>query len=204
RDVVVGDMGRVQYRDSLGQMVAVFGFGGRGDKISSQVVNQGPADVVDAAWIISRNLTLGGSDIVQGDGPIAGDEDILIGGAGGGLVHRGFADEPIFCDPLEAQRRADVITNPPVPAPHRPPIYDTSASTSAGGDLTNGVPRNYRDQDGTIPSWAEWLIVNMFHTAALEATPDGSFGNDYIAGGPKNDVIFGQLGNDTIQGDGSI
>ena len=31
-----------------------------------------------------------------------------------------------------------------------------------------------------------------------------TFGNDYIAGGADDDQIFGQLGNDTIQGDGSI
>ena len=30
------------------------------------------------------------------------------------------------------------------------------------------------------------------------------FGGDYIAGGPGDDMIFGQLGNDTIQGDGTI
>jgi Ca2+-binding RTX toxin-like protein len=29
-------------------------------------------------------------------------------------------------------------------------------------------------------------------------------GDDYIAGGPDDDVIFGQLGNDTIQGDGAM
>jgi Ca2+-binding RTX toxin-like protein len=32
----------------------------------------------------------------------------------------------------------------------------------------------------------------------------GSFGNDYLAGGPQSDLVFGELGNDTIQGDGSI
>src|SRR5207247_4437447 len=54
------------------------------------------------------------------------------------------------------------------------------------------------------PSWAEWRIEDLYHTAALEAAPDNSFGNDYIAGGGGNDEIFGQLGNDTIQGDGAI
>src|SRR5207247_1845165 len=34
------------------------------------------------------------------------------------------------------------------------------------------------------------------------ATP-GTFGGDNIAGGADNDVVFGQLGNDTIQGDGT-
>src|SRR5262249_43755090 len=33
---------------------------------------------------------------------------------------------------------------------------------------------------------------------------DSNFGNDYIAGGGGDDEIFGQLGNDVIQGDGSI
>ena len=31
-----------------------------------------------------------------------------------------------------------------------------------------------------------------------------NFGDDYIAGGPDADTIFGQLGNDVIQGDGSV
>jgi len=35
-------------------------------------------------------------------------------------------------------------------------------------------------------------------------TPTGLWGHDYIAGGANIDVIFGQLGNDTIQGDGTI
>src|SRR5262249_14217571 len=33
---------------------------------------------------------------------------------------------------------------------------------------------------------------------------DSNFGNAYIAGGGGDDEIFGQLGNDVIQGDGSI
>jgi Ca2+-binding RTX toxin-like protein len=35
-------------------------------------------------------------------------------------------------------------------------------------------------------------------------TATNLFGNDYIAGGAGDDMLFGQLGNDTIQGDGSI
>ena len=30
------------------------------------------------------------------------------------------------------------------------------------------------------------------------------YGDDYIAGGPDDDMIFGQLGDDVIQGDGAI
>src|ERR1051325_2308011 len=32
----------------------------------------------------------------------------------------------------------------------------------------------------------------------------GTFGNDYIAGGPDNDHIFGEMGDDVIQGDGRM
>ena len=35
-------------------------------------------------------------------------------------------------------------------------------------------------------------------------TPDDQYGSDYIAGGPDDDMIFGQLGDDTIQGDGEV
>src|SRR5262249_1666074 len=84
-------------------------------------------------------------------------------------------------------------------------IYSTAASNSAGADQVDGVTRNYRDPNGTsAPSWAHWQIQNLYHTAALQAAPDNSFGDDYIAGGAANDVIFGQVGDDTIQGDGSI
>ena len=36
------------------------------------------------------------------------------------------------------------------------------------------------------------------------ATSPFLYGSDYIAGGPGNDVLFGQLGNDMMQGDGYI
>ena len=70
--------------------------------------------------------------------------------------------------------------------------------------LVDGFARNYRNPDGSAPAWAEYEIKNLYHSATLEANPDNSFGDDYIAGGAAHDVIFGQLGNDTIQGDGSI
>ena len=46
-------------------------------------------------------------------------------------------------------------------------------------------------------------IVIFDHTDANDANPaSGLYGDDYIAGGPDDDVIFGQLGDDVIQGDG--
>src|SRR5262249_35827581 len=36
------------------------------------------------------------------------------------------------------------------------------------------------------------------------STDPSRFGNDYIAGGAGDDEIFGELGNDIVQGDGSV
>ena len=50
------------------------------------------------------------------------------------------------------------------------------------------------------------LRPHHFHDldSDLGYSGDDSFGNDYLAGGPQHDLLFGQLGDDTIQGDGSI
>jgi hypothetical protein len=69
-DVVFGDSGRVQYVHG-GNLVAVLGFAGRGDLVSSRVI--------DPTWLISRDLMLGGTDIVEG----GEDDDVLVGGADG-------------------------------------------------------------------------------------------------------------------------
>src|SRR5262249_6775360 len=118
-------------------------------------------------------------------------------------------------DAVELHRREDVFTSPRFRTLTGTQIYDTSATNAAGGDLTNPTSQNYRNQDGTVPSWAEWVtqstvagtpfgIINLFHSTNAAVSPANSFGNDYIAGGGGNDMILGQLGDDTIQGDGAI
>ena len=93
--------------------------------ISSQVFD--PLQTQDPTWVISRDLTLGGIDIIEG----GGDEDILIGGAGGtagdtatatestGLFvgHDDFidgdeGDDLIFGDAVELMRRPGIVSNP--------------------------------------------------------------------------------------------
>ena len=219
RDVIFGDFGRVQYYDpETGLLVATHGFGGRGDVISSLVV--------DPRWVISRQLELGESDVVYGN---AG-EDVLIGGAGtsgfpgvGGYddyLDGDAGDDLIFGDAVELFRRDVVIgssavgsiTDPRFQALVEGRIYTRTDLDSGNPDvhgdnsgeaLVQGVPRDYRDTGG-VPDWAEYAIVDLFHSAAIEASATNSFGDDYIAGGPNDDVIFGQLGDDVIQGDGGI
>src|SRR5262249_52911395 len=48
------------------------------------------------------------------------------------------------------------------------------------------------------------VVGTVYQAFATQTANDNSFGNDYIAGGPGDDMIFGQLGNDVIQGDGQL
>ena len=218
-DIVFGDLGRVQYVvDS--NVVATLGFGGRGDVLSSQVF--------DPAWVISRDLNLGGVDILEGQA----DDDILIGGAGGNsigdYIDGDSGDDLIFGDAVELFRRDIVvgvlgpITDPRFQTLQGQVIYsrtDVSAADQgigvlpdaddAGQVLVDGVARDVRNQDGSVvAAWNEYEIIELFHSQSIQ---DGnvvgletSFGDDYIAGGSEHDVIYGQLGDDIIQGDGSI
>jgi Ca2+-binding RTX toxin-like protein len=229
-DVVFGDFGRVQYLDEGGELIAVFGFGARDDMISSVVI--------DPTWVISRDLNLGGVDILEGqDG-----DDILIGGTGGNsigdYIDGDSDDDLIFGDAVRLERRdIDVtmtldenITNPRYQELHGQMLYarndvpDFLQNTGApvltdglpnipadnvGYVLVDGIPQPIRHQDGDLPAtWNEYEIVELYHSFDVEAGnvagQETSFGDDYIAGGSDHDIIFGQLGDDVIQGDGSI
>ena len=93
------------------------------------------------------------------------------------------------------------------------PLFEAypESGDDAGLVLVDGVARDYRtiDADGNelpLPIWAEWEIVDLDHSQSIVADPGAAnrYGDDYIAGGNASDMIFGQLGNDIIQGDGSI
>ncbi len=47
-------------------------------------------------------------------------------------------------------------------------------------------------------------ITLLDHSRTVQASPLGRFGDDVMAGGPDRDVMFGELGNDLMQGDGLI
>ncbi|HEX6130884.1 MAG TPA: hypothetical protein VF044_04085, partial [Actinomycetota bacterium] len=192
-------------------IVATHGFGGRGDTISSAVV--------DPRYVITRHLSIGGVDVIQGnDG-----EDVLVGGAGRNADAARFDDyvdgdagrDLIFGDAVELSRRDVVvgtlgtITSGRFQTLSGDLIYaradlDPSLTgTESGAVLIGGGPRDYRDPSG-VPHWAEYEVVALFHSFAIETANGNDFGGDYLAGGADHDMLFGQLGDDTIQGDGSI
>src|SRR5258708_8319816 len=200
-EIIAGDFARVQYTDLAGtKLLAQFGYGGRGDMVSDQVL--------DPRWVYSfvPDLTVGGNDTLYGNG----GDDILIGGKGNDAIDGGAGDDLIFGDNVQLYRR-DVnpyavgdITNPRFQTLSGTQIYSTATAT-LGQALNDGIARTYRDANGSsAPAWAEYQIKNLYQSTDPAIAPPGSFGNDYIAGGPGDDMIFGQGGNDTIQGDGSI
>ncbi len=75
-------------------------------------------------------------------------------------------------------------------------IYTTDPDTivtNVGGDWQSD-PDNAIGRD----------IQLIDHSDAVQATPLGRFGSDVMAGGADSDVMFGELANDLMQGDGFI
>src|SRR5205823_15107719 len=126
----------------------------------------------------------GGADVIQG----GSQNDVLVGGAFGDSIDGDAGDDLILGDAVQLQWRGSDITSPRFQTLSGQQMYSTAATNSSGGDFADGTARNYRDPGGVAaPAWAHWLIQNLFHTAALQAAPDNSYGDDYIAGGPDND-----------------
>ncbi|TMC80709.1 MAG: hypothetical protein E6J08_09445, partial [Chloroflexi bacterium] len=206
-DIIAGDFARVQYTDYAGNLIAQFGYGGRGD-IVGDLVNQ---PVVDPRWVYSfvLDLSVGGSDTIYGnDG-----EDIVIGGMGNNRIDGGRGDDLLFGGNAQLFRR-DVnpylvvdISNPRFQTLIGTQMYSTSGS-NLGQALNDGVWRNYRDSNGMYaPDWAEYVIKTLYQSTDPtdpSYAPPASIGNNYMAGGPSDDMLFGGPGNDVMQGDGSI
>ncbi|WP_203230655.1 calcium-binding protein [Agromyces humi] len=161
--------------------------------------------------IESRNLQRGSDDAVFG----GLGRDVLIGGAGHDSVDGDEADDLVFGDNVVFVRTPGDWTSPRFQTLCGTLLYSRTDRVNACGGvvgednsgllLVDGTPRAYRDPDGA-PWWAEYDVANLFHTFAFDegTSGAGSFGNDDLAGGQAHDVVFGQLGNDTIQGDGGI
>jgi len=96
------------------------------------------------------------------------------------------------------------ITNPRFQTLAGTQLYSTSLGT-LGQALNDGIARSFRDGNGAYaPDWAEYQLWNLYQSDAFVTQYPNGWGSDYIAGGPADDMLFGQLGNDVIQGDGSI
>jgi Ca2+-binding RTX toxin-like protein len=142
----------------------------------------------------------GGADELRGNE----DDDVLIGGAYGDRIDGGSQRDLVFGDNVALDRRTgDGFANARyriLSGTQGGQIYGTAPGT-AGTVLVTGTSRNI---PGGAPAWEDFDIQLQNHDGATEDGGSSVFGNDFIAGGAHDDQIFGQLGNDVIQGDGSI
>ncbi|HEX4998781.1 MAG TPA: Calx-beta domain-containing protein [Terriglobia bacterium] len=168
--------------------------------------------------INSAEVQNGNDDVVFG----GLGRDIIVAGAGNDMADGEEADDLIFGDNVYLTRKGGIDGDFLDTASKR---FQTLAGTllysrsdlapfpsadDSGALLVDGTARNYRDPDGA-PWWAEYVAEGGVDYANLHTfefdlgdAGVGSFGNDYLAGGQNNDMIFGQLGHDVIQGDGGI
>ena len=178
--------------------------------------------------IVSRAFQNGGDDSIFG----GTGRDTIIAGAGHDLADGDEQDDLLFGDNAFLVRRIGDTTSGRFQALCGTLLYSrTDLPNACGGAvgqdtsgvlLVNGVPQSFRDPDSgagagnidTAPWWAEYLVAfdddfadaDQFHTFAVDRGTAGarSFGNDYLAGGANNDLLFGQMGDDVVQGDGGI
>ncbi len=225
-DIVIGDHARVTYSsgivtnvvseqhavggsDSLsgGDQDDVLIGGAAGDVISGDANNDillgdnaeinFVAGTVSSIETIAR--TIGGADIMRGNS----GEDILIGGAFGDQIDGGSERDLIFGDNVMLDRTAGVLTNPryrELSGEQNGQLYSTETLTA--GDVL--VTADAQLIPEGAPVWEDFDINVLDHDNGTQTAGLSNFGNDYIAGGADNDQIFAQLGDDIVQGDGSI
>ena len=98
-------------------------------------------------------------------------------------------DDVILGDNGSILRRGDTVS-PRARILSGPAIYDANGDAQVT-ETAQILPTGAASRD----------IVPFDHS---DSPAPNTFGNDYIAGGADDDTIFGQLGNDSIQGDGAV
>src|SRR5262249_45252429 len=138
--------------------------------------------------------TTGGADTIYGEG----DDDVLIGGAAGDRIDGGSQRDLIFGDNVPLDRSASLGD------PANPRFRDVGAGLPYHSKHNPAGAAAWKPSPDGTPVWTDFRITLLDHDDATQAAGLNNFGNDYIAGGADDDQIFGELGNDTIQGDGTI
>jgi Ca2+-binding RTX toxin-like protein len=199
-DIIFGDRGRIIHYYGA-EKTTVIGHGGRFDFTDARL---DLPNVIRSIIHEPDNIVLvGGRDVlVGGDG-----DDIVFGGSGSDVIDGGAGRDLIFGDNAELDRRETQgdFVNPRFRALTGKEIYDTGENRA--GDLLIDRTDHFADPDWADepPVWAD-LVITIHDGLSVPAGQDAAAtqGDNYIAGGAGSDMIFGQRGEDTIQGDGSI
>ena len=152
-----------------------------------------------------EDIIIGGQkdDVIYG----GNHDDDLIGGNnigasasepandGNDRIDGGTGNDVIAGDNARIERRGDTLS-PSIRVLIGSVIYGESiqAGTDAIAQVTDASQPN--------PTGVKSRVIELFDHSDTPAP--GTHGNDYLAGGPDNDLIFGQLGDDVVQGDGAV
>ena len=173
RDIIFGDNGQVDYRDSVGTLITRLGL----DLSTRNVLQPGQAETsqVDVPFMQTDGIARGPSLAATRDAA-SGGNDTIVGNIGNDIIFGGAGNDFIGFDsggtPLGAEAGSDIIIGD-----NGNVLFD-----SAGA----GIVQQAQATDPTV---------------AGDDTIHGGQGDDLIFGGAGNDSLFGDSGNDKIVGD---
>jgi Ca2+-binding RTX toxin-like protein len=201
-DLVLGDHGDVfgDIDETKLPLVAGLPFDYRA--LWTTAADGGAADLILGGDGDDTILGQQGADVIFGG---AGDDDLIgghnvnldqnggIASDGGDWIDGGLGDDHVLGDNGQLYRTGTLL-DPRMRALSGTLLYGIGG-TADGKALVTAASRT--NVDGT----AQRSVVIFDH---FEGANAAEFGNDVIAGGADDDSIWGQMGDDTIQGDGSI
>ena len=216
-DIVIGNSGNDWIEGGTGddiligdEAVITFDPGRALDPIDSEAV---PDFIQTVFFTPDGQLLPGGTDVLLGQN----DDDIVIGGSFNDMLDGGSGRDMVFGNNVTLDRtgaRLGVHTNPRFRTLTGEEIYATGLSEL--GELLIDRVNEYGDPNwaGLAPFWGDFVItVHDGMTTwdglvdldpVLQDALNRTWGNNFIAGGSEDDTIFGQRGEDTIHGDGSV
>ncbi len=143
-----------------------------------------------------------GADTIFGG---AGDDDIIgghnvAGGADAGDALDGGAGDDVVLGDNGAILRTHNLIDTRMRVLSGTQIYGTNVHADQG-DVNDGQLLVTDQAQINVDGTTQRAITLFDHEVGASAS---IYGDDHIAGGSEDDMIFGQLGDDVIQGDGTI
>ncbi|MBD2360610.1 DUF4347 domain-containing protein [Anabaena minutissima FACHB-250] len=157
----------------------MFGGSGDDDMIGGHNVSGGVDELTTPAVQVNLNVAIGTP-------AISGVNDLMDGGSG---------NDAMTGDNAIVWRRGDDLS------PRFRNLTAATIYTTTNDTITTNVGATAQsDPEDTVGR----DIQLVDHDFTVQGNPLGRFGNDVMAGGSDRDVMFGQLGNDLMQGDGFL
>lgn len=128
-------------------------------------------------------------DLIGGHNVVGGIDELDVGPDLNDVMDGGSEDDVLAGDNAIILRRYDTIS-PRIRALNGDTLYDDNDDADVDGTHQPN-PSGTRGRD----------ITMLDHS---DSPTPYTYGNDYMAGGPHEDVMFGQLGDDLMQGDASV